>query len=81
MKLVFDDQAIADLENIFNWISQDSPATARTVTDRLFSSIELLISFPLIGLSAAIQKPSNGWCRACHMSWCTKLIRSRKGLW
>ena len=49
MKLVFDDQAIADLENIFNWISQDSPATARTVTDRLFSSIELLISFPLIG--------------------------------
>src|SRR4051812_38256387 len=49
MKLVFDDQAVADLENIFGWIAQDSPATARTVTDRLFSSIELLISFPLIG--------------------------------
>jgi len=25
MKLVFDDQAIADLENIFGWIAQDSP--------------------------------------------------------
>jgi toxin ParE1/3/4 len=49
MKLVFDDQAIADLENIFAWIAQDSPATAKTVIDRLFSSIELLMSFPMIG--------------------------------
>jgi toxin ParE1/3/4 len=49
MKLVFDDQAVADLENIFGWIAQDNPAAARSVTDRLFSSIELLISFPLIG--------------------------------
>ncbi|MGJ5181374.1 type II toxin-antitoxin system RelE/ParE family toxin [Bradyrhizobium oligotrophicum] len=49
MKLVFDDQALADIENIYSWISQDSPATAKTVVDRLFSSIELLISFPLIG--------------------------------
>jgi toxin ParE1/3/4 len=49
MELIFDDQAIADIENIFNWIAQDSPTTAKTVTDRLFSSIELLISFPFIG--------------------------------
>src|SRR5258708_35212548 len=49
MKLVFDDQAIADLENIFNWIAQDSPAIAKTVVDRLFSSTELLISFPFMG--------------------------------
>src|SRR4051794_36298965 len=49
MKLVFDDQAIADLENIFNWIAQDSPTTAKTVVDRLFSSTELLISFPFMG--------------------------------
>jgi toxin ParE1/3/4 len=49
MKLVFDDQALADLEGIFNWIAQDSPATAKTVIDRLFSSTELLISFPFMG--------------------------------
>ena len=49
MQLVFDDQAITDLENIFVWIAEESPATARTVIDRLFSSIELLISFPRIG--------------------------------
>lgn len=43
MKLVFDDQALADLENIFNWIAQDSPSNAKAVVDRLFGSAELLI--------------------------------------
>jgi len=51
MKLIFDDQALADLEGIFNWIAQDSPATAKIVVDGLFSSTELLISFPLMGHS------------------------------
>ena len=49
MELVFDDQAIIDIEGIFSWIAQDSPATAKIVTERLFGSIELLISFPFIG--------------------------------
>lgn len=49
MELVFDDQAIADLEGIFNWIAQDSPSVAKKVTDRLFSSVELLSSFPFMG--------------------------------
>jgi toxin ParE1/3/4 len=49
MKLIFDDQALVDLENIFDWIAEDSPATAKTVVDRLFSSTELLISFPFMG--------------------------------
>ena len=49
MKLVFEDQALADLEDIFGWIAQDSPATAKIVVDRLFSSTELLISFPFMG--------------------------------
>jgi toxin ParE1/3/4 len=49
MELVFDDQAIADLEGIFNWIAQDSPTAAKKVTDRLFESIGLLTSFPLMG--------------------------------
>jgi plasmid stabilization system protein ParE len=40
MQLVFDDQAMADLEDIFAWIAQESPATARAVMDRLFSSID-----------------------------------------
>jgi toxin ParE1/3/4 len=49
MKLVFDDQAIADLEDIHRWIAQDSPTAATNVVERLFSSIELLISFPFMG--------------------------------
>jgi toxin ParE1/3/4 len=49
MKLVFDDQALADLDDIFRWIAQDSPATAKIVVERLFSSTELLISFPFMG--------------------------------
>src|ERR1700712_4014621 len=49
MKLVYDDQALADLDDIFNWIAQDSPAAAKLVVDRLFSSTELLISLPFMG--------------------------------
>jgi toxin ParE1/3/4 len=49
MKLVFDARALADLEGIFDWIAQDSPATAKNVLDRLFSSAELLITFPFMG--------------------------------
>jgi toxin ParE1/3/4 len=80
MKLVFDDQAIADLENIFDWIAQDSPATARTVTDRLFSSIELLISFPLIGHVGRDSDTFEWGYRGCHMLWSTKSIGSRREL-
>ena len=49
MELVWDDEALADLEDIFNWIAQESPAAAKTVVDRLFSSTELLIDFPFMG--------------------------------
>jgi toxin ParE1/3/4 len=49
MKLVYDDQALVDLEGIFEWIAQDSPAAAKLVIERLFSSTELLISFPFMG--------------------------------
>lgn len=53
MKLVFDDQALADLEGIHRWIATDSPATAKSVVARLFSSAELLTSFPLVGRSGS----------------------------
>jgi plasmid stabilization system protein ParE len=49
MELVWDDEALADLEDIFSWIAQESPAAAKTVVDRLFSSAELLIDFPFMG--------------------------------
>jgi plasmid stabilization system protein ParE len=49
MELVFDDEAIADLENIYSWIATDSPSAAKKLVQRLFSSAELLISFPFMG--------------------------------
>jgi toxin ParE1/3/4 len=48
-KFVFDARALADLEGIFDWIAQDSPAMAKIVLDRLFSSTELLTTFPFMG--------------------------------
>ncbi len=81
MNLVFDDQALADLENIFDWIAQDSPATAKTVVNRLFSSTELLISFSFMGHVGHDPDSLNGWCRDCLISWCMKSIRRRGALW
>jgi len=78
MKLVFDDQALADLEDIFGWIAQDSPATAKIVVDRLFSSTELLISFPFMGHAVAIPIRLNGRCRDCPMSWCMRSTRKER---
>jgi toxin ParE1/3/4 len=47
VKLVFDEQATADLETIFGWLAQHSLALADAVIDRLISSSELLTTFPL----------------------------------
>lgn len=49
MRLVYDADALADLDGIFEWIAKDNPAAAKAVVDRLFSSTELLTSFPFMG--------------------------------
>ncbi|MGX7744988.1 type II toxin-antitoxin system RelE/ParE family toxin [Rhodopseudomonas parapalustris] len=49
MRLVFDDRALDDLEQIFSWIAIDSPVQAERVVGRLFSSAELLLLFPMMG--------------------------------
>ena len=49
MEVVFDDEAIADLENICSWIATDSPSAAKKLVQRPFSSAELLISVPFMG--------------------------------
>jgi plasmid stabilization system protein ParE len=37
MELVFDDQALADLDGTFDGIAKDSPATAKVLVDRPFT--------------------------------------------
>jgi toxin ParE1/3/4 len=49
MTLVFDDLALADLEDIFHWIAQDNPRAAKAVVERIFASVEHLASFPQMG--------------------------------
>jgi plasmid stabilization system protein ParE len=49
MKLVFDDLALSDLEDIFNWIANDNSAAAKAVVERIFSSVEHLAKFPHMG--------------------------------
>ena len=49
MKLVFDDRALADLEDIFHWIAKDNPTAAKAVVERIFSSAEYLAKFPQMG--------------------------------
>ena len=49
MKLVFDEEALVDLEGIYNWIAQDSPAAAKAVVERVFASTENLADFPQMG--------------------------------
>ncbi|HEV1998964.1 MAG TPA: type II toxin-antitoxin system RelE/ParE family toxin [Xanthobacteraceae bacterium] len=46
MKLVFDAKALQDLEGIFDWIAEDSPANARGVIERILASVERLGAYP-----------------------------------
>jgi toxin ParE1/3/4 len=49
MRLVFNQNALADIRDIYAWISYDSPAAAARVVMRLYRSIERLPIFPGLG--------------------------------
>lgn len=49
MRVVFDDAALDDLERIYAWIAKDDPRAAARVVDRVFSSVEVLGTFPRLG--------------------------------
>jgi toxin ParE1/3/4 len=43
MRIVFDDEALHDLENIHAWIAKDNPRAANEVLARIFDKIENLV--------------------------------------
>jgi toxin ParE1/3/4 len=49
VKLIFDERALVDLENIYDWIAKDNPAAAKAVIERVFASVEHLATFPHMG--------------------------------
>jgi addiction module RelE/StbE family toxin len=46
MKVVFDDKAVEDLEDIYRFISAENPHAARSVVNRIVASVERLADFP-----------------------------------
>ncbi len=51
----FSSGALRDLKDIFDWIAQDSPATALRVVGRLRQNIEILADFPHLGKAGRIE--------------------------
>jgi addiction module RelE/StbE family toxin len=44
MRLVFEEEALDDLQGIFNWIAKDNPRAAERLIDRIFRKLELLLT-------------------------------------
>ena len=51
----FSSGALRDLKDIFDWIAQDSPATALRIIARLRQNIEILADFPQLGKVGRVQ--------------------------
>ena len=49
MKVVIEEEAHDDLDEIHAWIADNDPAAADSTVERIFESIERLGRFPLIG--------------------------------
>ena len=42
MKVVFDDEALEDLQNIFSWIAKDNRRAAQNLLEQIFNKLDLL---------------------------------------
>ena len=50
-RITFTDRAVADLEAIVRHVSQDSPKAARKLVSSLLEHVDLLASFPNLGVA------------------------------
>ena len=55
MKVLIDDATLGDLAGIYVWIADESPASAASVLDRIFSAIERLGRLPHIGHAGRVK--------------------------
>lgn len=63
-RLEWTDPAVADLENIQDYVARDSPEYAESLIERLITSVDKLARFRLAGVMCprpAIQKSVNYW--------------------
>lgn len=49
MRIVWSEQALADVEEIWGFIARDVPSFAELFVDRVFEAVERLADFPLSG--------------------------------
>jgi toxin ParE1/3/4 len=57
MNLVFDEDALADLEGIFAWIARNNPAAARRLIQRIFRKVERLLMPGMARMGRAGRDP------------------------
>jgi len=56
MRLRYSEEALADLEQILDFITQDSPVRALSFIEKLKAKIELLTIFPALGVSCRSKR-------------------------
>ena len=49
VKIVWTDDAIEDLSEIFDYISKDSPPAAKRLANKLIQKVDVLVNFPKSG--------------------------------
>lgn len=55
MKVVLNEKAVEDLEEIYRFIAADSPRNARAVIDRIVASVERLAAFPEMAREGQVE--------------------------
>jgi toxin ParE1/3/4 len=61
MRLIFEEDAVDDLQGIFNWIAKDNRRAAERLSDRIFRKLQLLLlpGFARMGRMVSTQGHTN----------------------
>jgi plasmid stabilization system protein ParE len=68
MNVVFDKKALLDIDNIYDWIAQDSSRVALGVIERMLDSIDNLAVFLAWGARDTSPACGSGQSLDCHTS-------------
>lgn len=77
IRLEWTDPAVADLENIHDYVARDSPEYAAALTERLILSVDQLTAFPESG--RPVPEASDPRVRELQVEGYRLVYRIRKG--
>ena len=49
MRVIIEENAVADIDGLAAWVGKDSPQSARSVVEKILLTIERLVDFPEMG--------------------------------